>query len=792
MNKILIAGILGILLLSVFLISWKSEEKIVSEIGTIKYVPLEGGFYGILTEKGEKYLPLNLPAKFKKDGLKVKFKAKIRKDVFTSKVWGVPVEILEIKRIETTQNLHQTKVAILYERIGDGKWIGRSIEDEIKIFKETKADFIFRAFWRWSPCPEKCEDLPAEKREVCELRGYSYSHLEESISRMKNEIPDIIICGAIPAQIIQRNAVWNPKTKEIIMYPKTWDLALDPSKWGINMSKEEFQCRFAKTHFWIPKDLDCKNYASEIASAYFPDITHPKFQELLLSWAGRQIDAGVDAIWIDMLFKQAVIFYRLTNDFNHPAVKESYKAACKIVDEIHEYGKTKGKQIFVGSWPTSAYFPYSQPKLDFVTISPSSMEVKEMKLDEEKWNERLKLIREKFGNIPIFAFIDWASTTKTPLGQFSQILTKKQQREFLKTADEFFTGKDVIFVYPVHGGWMGNDAKILSFSKSKTYDSLAPEFQTYETIKELAQNKAKPKLIFPDWINEPLFEMIQPSKKGTLTFKEQEKMLPLLAEMGIKTIYLTPIWKYKPGTPLSRYYILDYYELDPAKGTKEDFKRFVEKAHSYGMKVILDLVTGHTGLGRYIYENHKDWILRDKYENLAFCWPYKQWGYAVDRANPEVIKYFTKIARYYVDEFDIDGWRVDAIGTMYCNETIPDCPQPVEGEHNSKYLLKSIKSAIGNKALYLEWAYLGRVYLYSAGVKEKGGCPIPNPIPCSMALPELNEHADASYSYEFGKCFMRDIIAGKLTSKDFVGFFKKECLSYGKPRGRFLMTHDFG
>jgi len=296
-----------------------------------------------------------------------------------------------------------------------------------------------------------------------------------------------------------------------------------------------------------------------------------------------------------------------------------------------------------------------------------------------------------------------------------------------------------------------------------------------------------------DWINEPLFEMIQPSKGGILTFKEQEEMLPLLAEMGIKTIYLTPIWKYKPGTPLSRYYILDYYELDPAKGTEEDFKHFIETAHSYGIKVILDLVTAHTGPGRYIYENHKDWILRDKYGNLVYCWPHKSWGYAVDRANPEVINYFTKIAKYYVDEFEIDGWRVDAIGTQYCNESIPDCPQPVEGEHHSKYLLESIKSALEeDKALYLEWAYLGRLYLYNAGVEEEDGCPCPNPIPCSMALPELNEFADASYSYEFGRCFMRDVIMGRVTSEDFVEFFEEECLYYGKPRGRFLMTHDFG
>jgi len=691
--------------------------------------------------------------------------------------------------------LSDVGIAILYERIGDGKQINRTIDDEIKIFKETNADFIFRAFWRWNPCPEKCEDLAEKQREKCELKGYSYSQLEKAISKIKAELPNTIVCGAVPAQIIHKRVVWNPKTKEIIKYPETWGLALDPSKWGINMSKEEFQCRFAKTHFWIPQDLDCSLYNPEIASAYFPDITNEKFQELLLRWAERQIDCGADAIWIDMLFRQVVMLYHLTKDFEHPAVKDSYSAINKIVDKIHEYGKKKGKYIYVGSWATPIKFPYPSPQLDFVTVTPSSKEVREMKFDEEKWNEYLSQIRKKFGNIPIFAFIDWAGTTKTPLGQFSQNLSKEEQREFLRKADEFFSKKGVIFVYPVHGGFMGQDAEILSFGKLKVYDSLAPEFQTYETIKELTQRKkAKPELSFSDWINEPLFEMIQLSKEGTLTFKEQEKMLPLLAEMGIKTIYLTPIWEMcERPEGLRRYCIKNYYKIDPEKGTEKDLKEFVEKAHSYGMKVILDLVTAHTGPGRYIYENHKEWILKDRYGRLALCWPSKYWGYAVDRKNPEVIEHFTKIAKYYADKFGIDGWRVDAIGTQYCNENIPNCLQPVEGEHHSKDLLKSIKSALGkDKSLYLEWCYLGRLYLFKAGVEEKEGCPYPNPIPCSMALPELNEYADASYSYEFGKCFMKKVLAGKVSSKDFVEFFKKECLHYGKPRGRFLMTHDFG
>ena len=101
MKKILIIiGILGISLLFAFLIGWryKKEKTLISETGTVKYIPLEGGFYGIITDKGDRYLPINLPEEFKQDGLKVEFKARLKK-IVTIHGWGKPIEILKIRRI---------------------------------------------------------------------------------------------------------------------------------------------------------------------------------------------------------------------------------------------------------------------------------------------------------------------------------------------------------------------------------------------------------------------------------------------------------------------------------------------------------------------------------------------------------------------------------------------------------------------------------------------------------------------------------------------------------------------
>ena len=395
-----------------------------------------------------------------------------------------------------SNKLSDVKVGVVYENVRDRLqyYIGRDLDDVIEIFEDLGVDFVFRGFWRWSPCPQDCSQLKGVARELCMESGYSYSQLQESISEIKREIPDVIFCGSIPAQKLDRR-VWNPVTGEIIDYPETWGMALDPSKWGLPMSKEEFQCRFAQTHFWFSPEKDCGEYEPSTAPAYFPDITNEKFQELIVAWAKKQIDCGADAIWIDMLFTQVRMLAKISGNPNHVAVRESYEAACRVVNEIHQYGASKGKYIYVGSWAGIVVWTsllelqYEPPPLDFVTFTPSISEVLSLQLDEQKWDLWISTVRDKMGDIPIFVFVDWASTIKTPLGAFSQNLTQEQQCQFIEMADRFFSERGVVFLYPLHGGYMGRDAVKLSFGVSKVYDSLAPEFQTYNTILKLANEK---------------------------------------------------------------------------------------------------------------------------------------------------------------------------------------------------------------------------------------------------------------------------------------------------------------
>jgi len=69
--------------------------------GTVTFVELEGGFYGIIGDDHEKYDPIHLPVDFQKDGLRVKFTARFRNDMASIHMWGKIIEIIRIEDAST-------------------------------------------------------------------------------------------------------------------------------------------------------------------------------------------------------------------------------------------------------------------------------------------------------------------------------------------------------------------------------------------------------------------------------------------------------------------------------------------------------------------------------------------------------------------------------------------------------------------------------------------------------------------------------------------------------------------
>lgn len=64
------------------------EEKLIKANGTVNYIELEGGFYGITDQNGTNYDPVNLGDEFKKDGLEIEFTAYPKDDLVSIHMWG--------------------------------------------------------------------------------------------------------------------------------------------------------------------------------------------------------------------------------------------------------------------------------------------------------------------------------------------------------------------------------------------------------------------------------------------------------------------------------------------------------------------------------------------------------------------------------------------------------------------------------------------------------------------------------------------------------------------------------
>ncbi len=164
-----------------------------------------------------------------------------------------------------------------------------------------------------------------------------------------------------------------------------------------------------------------------------------------------------------------------------------------------------------------------------------------------------------------------------------------------------------------------------------------------------------------------------------------------LKELGIEGIWLTPIFK---SPSYHKYDVVDYYAIDPEYGTKEDLKNLVSKAHSKGIKVILDLPVNHTSKEHPWFKDvlqnknskYKSYYRvvknNDKSINLnAYAMDHKSWNplnesesyYAIfwegmpdlNYSNKQVREEVKKIAKYWVNETKIDGYRLDGALHMY-------------------------------------------------------------------------------------------------------------------------------
>ena len=147
--------------------------------------------------------------------------------------------------------------------------------------------------------------------------------------------------------------------------------------------------------------------------------------------------------------------------------------------------------------------------------------------------------------------------------------------------------------------------------------------------------------------------------------------------IGCNAIYIGPL--FESGS--HGYDTTDYRLVDRRLGTNDDFKQFVKNCHANDVKVIVDGVFNHTGRDFFAFQdikqNRENSRYKDWYCNVNFWgnneyndgFSYDNWGgynllAKLNLWNPEVKNYHLETVKFWVDEFDIDGIRLDAADVL--------------------------------------------------------------------------------------------------------------------------------
>jgi maltooligosyltrehalose trehalohydrolase len=185
----------------------------------------------------------------------------------------------------------------------------------------------------------------------------------------------------------------------------------------------------------------------------------------------------------------------------------------------------------------------------------------------------------------------------------------------------------------------------------------------------------------------PIGQVIYEMHVGTFTsegtWRAAAGELEELARIGITVIEMMPIAEF-PGRFGWGYDGVNVYAPAHIYGTPDELRAFVDRAHALGLGVILDVVYNHLGPdGNYLADFSPDYFT-DQYTN--------DWGRAINFEGPPPARaFFVQNARYWIEEFHLDGLRLDA------TQDIKDAsPRHVIAE-----IVSAARAAAGSVPLYI-------------------------------------------------------------------------------------------
>jgi hypothetical protein len=180
-------------------------------------------------------------------------------------------------------------------------------------------------------------------------------------------------------------------------------------------------------------------------------------------------------------------------------------------------------------------------------------------------------------------------------------------------------------------------------------------------------------------------------------FKPATALLDRIADLGCNAIWLLPLEDRSPYQPN------DYYRFAAGLGSAEDYKALVNRAHALGLHVLQDCVPHGGNNTNARAKAHPEWLVQTEDGKTFDYWCF-------DFNSPTWRDYMAGVARHYVQDFDVDGYRVDAVGgskTVNWNPTLPYARASFAQLQGGLNMLRSLRGAV--KALKPDGGLLAEV-----------------------------------------------------------------------------------
>src|SRR6266478_1051315 len=200
---------------------------------------------------------------------------------------------------------------------------------------------------------------------------------------------------------------------------------------------------------------------------------------------------------------------------------------------------------------------------------------------------------------------------------------------------------------------------IVSLLASNSYRSAAQQ-----PARDVAKEFARPAR---EWVRDGVIYEIYPrafSAEGN--FRSITAQLDRLKTLGVTIVWLMPIHpigqEKKKGTIGSPYAVRDYYAINPDYGTRDDLKQLIREAHKRRMKVIIDIVANHTSWDSVMMK-WPEFYRHDAAGKITY--PHDWFDVAqLNYDNPKLREYMTEMLKFWIREFDLDGFRCDVAGDV--------------------------------------------------------------------------------------------------------------------------------